>query len=740
MYKVTIISIVLLIIAGSCLLYAEAYSEVETQYEEANTMRFDSLNVRFVGNWPFGPSKAVTCDTSRGLAFCGSGGGVYILQVSVPSNPIKISENIHTKGIVLDLFYNITTKRLYIADGDWGLEIWDINDYTNPVKLGCWCDTSSYVQNVYVSGSYAYIVDGNLRVIDVSIPTNPQEVGNFETPGTAMGVYVSGTYAYIADHSPNSLRVIDVSNPTAPHEVGYCDVFHAMDVYVSGSYAYVANRAGLWIIDVSTPSNPYEVGNIVTPGYADGGHYVSGSYAYVPDGNSGLCIIDVSTPSNPQKIGTYDTPGLAVDVFVFNNYVYVADELSYVPDEATGLKIVDVSIPSNPIEVSHYDTPDFVYNVFIDTNYAYLADRYGGFRIINISTLSEPYEVGFSYTPGNAYGVFASNSYAYVVSGDSGLHVLDISTPSNPQEVGYYNTPGFASNVFVDSLYAYVADNNSGLRVVDISIPSNPQEVGYCDTDNAYDVFVSGSYAYVVDGYGGQLVVIDVSTPSNPVWMGSCSAPFMEYAYDVCVSGQYAYVADPYAIGHGMWVIDISSPTNPFEVAFYSTGAKACGVSVSNSYGYIADFFAGLNVVDVSNPLAPITAGYYYSHLTSSVYASGSYAYVGTYYCGLQIYENLLSGVEGKARGIVSHSGLKILQNPIRGNYIELELCLTQRDNADINLFNVIGQRIRTYSFDRFSAGKHSLKLQTKNLSSGIYFLRLESGLINQTLKVTIVK
>jgi hypothetical protein len=33
----------------------------------------DSLNVRYVGGWPFGLSQAVAVDTTRSLAFVGSG-------------------------------------------------------------------------------------------------------------------------------------------------------------------------------------------------------------------------------------------------------------------------------------------------------------------------------------------------------------------------------------------------------------------------------------------------------------------------------------------------------------------------------------------------------------------------------------------------------------------------------------------------------------------------------------------
>jgi hypothetical protein len=180
---------------------------------------------------------------------------------------------------------------------------------------------------VYVSGNYAYVADwdAGLRVIDVSNPSNPREVGYFVTPGLAWGVYVSGNYAYVADGGAG-LRVIDVSNPSNPREVGYFDTPGlAYGVYVSGNYAYVADGlAGLRVIDVSNPSNPREVGYFDTPGYAFG-VYVSGNYAYVADWDAGLRVIDVSNPSNPREVGYFDTPGLAYGVYVSGNYAYVAD-------------------------------------------------------------------------------------------------------------------------------------------------------------------------------------------------------------------------------------------------------------------------------------------------------------------------------------------------------------------------------------------------------------------------------
>ena len=80
-----------------------------------------------------------------------------------------------------------------------------------------------------VSGSYAYVADDDagLRVIDVSTPASPTEVGFFDTPGNALDVAVSGTYAYVADRDAG-LRVIDVSTPSNPIEVGFLEALEGL--------------------------------------------------------------------------------------------------------------------------------------------------------------------------------------------------------------------------------------------------------------------------------------------------------------------------------------------------------------------------------------------------------------------------------------------------------------------------------------------------------------------------------
>lgn len=250
--------------------------------------QYDSLNVKFIGSWPFGACFSVSFDPSRNLVFLGSGAGVYIYNASNPSNPVKVSEKIHTRGLVKSVFYDLSMQRLYTASGRGSL------------PPGC------------------------LEIWDIHAPSSPSKLGNYWTPGSGNAVYVSSSYVYIADGN-SGLRIIDVSEPSNPFEVAFINTLgNTYDVFISGTYAYVANLDGVHIIDVSDPYNPQFVANCPTR-YAAWDIDLSYPYAYIADGDSGLCVIDVSNPSNPQIVGFYGTPAYAWGIFADDTFAYVAD-------------------------------------------------------------------------------------------------------------------------------------------------------------------------------------------------------------------------------------------------------------------------------------------------------------------------------------------------------------------------------------------------------------------------------
>jgi hypothetical protein len=230
---------------------------------------------------------------------------------------------------------------------------------------------------VAVLGAYAFVTDfgGPLRVINVSDPTAPTQIGSYDTKGNPYGVAVMGRYVYVAATNgvaprETGLHIVDVSNPRVPERDGFQKTTgDAGDIAVAGEYAYVADgTSGLYIINVSNPISPTKTVVYDKPGDAQG-VAVARNYAYVADGASGLRIVDISNPITPTEEISHTTPGVAADVALAEGYVYVADESS-------GLVIfyfapaTTVSIPPDGGEVtSPYDdtTYEFPAGTFTDT-------------------------------------------------------------------------------------------------------------------------------------------------------------------------------------------------------------------------------------------------------------------------------------------------------------------------------------------------------------------------------------
>jgi hypothetical protein len=72
--------------------------------------------------------------------------------------------------------------------------------------------------------------------------------------------------------------------------------------------------------------------------------------------------------------------------------------------------------------------------------------------------------------------------------------------------------------------------------------------------------------------------------------------------------GDYAYVADAFA---GLQIIDLAHPAQPTRLGTYETGGWAQDVEVVDHLAYVADLLTGLHIIDVSSPTNPVAVGRY---------------------------------------------------------------------------------------------------------------------------------
>ncbi len=112
--------------------------------------------------------------------------------------------------------------------------------------------------------------------------------------------------------------------------------------------------------------------------------------------------------------------------------------------------------------------------------------------------------------------------------------------------------------------------------------------------------------------------------------------PFMSITTvrDVMVEGNYAYVV---AEDYGFFILDVSDPMHPVTTGYLVT-EYATDVDVQGGYAYIADLSGGLKVIDVRDPKHPTLLSTLPDSTSAlNVFISGDYAYVSSLNRGLQI-------------------------------------------------------------------------------------------------------
>ena len=538
--------------------------------------------------------------------------GLHVIDVTDPSNLSEVGvwdtavevEDAAVQGIYA-----------YVAAGEAGLYAIDIADPTNPNAVGN-CDTPGHATSVAISGEHAYVADGedgNLRIIRVADPSNPVEIGYYETAGAgAIDLAVDSGYVYLVNGGESDgtdtwggyLRIIDVTTPVSPQQIGFYDTQARADrVEVQGQRAFVTtywagcedqcglSGSNLHIFDVSDPSKPAIEGAYSQTGWIEG-LSVGEQYACITVGPSwerdhrypgSMLVLDIAAPNPPQLA----TSLLSLDEF---SGIVTDDLTAYLntPPFTLGVCAIDVS-ESSDLKLLGYKSLGYSYT----------------------------YEAPVAASENHIY--IAQDGSGYTARGE--LLVLDAMDPGQIRQTGVYSMPWLypkTHGVDVVGQYAYLSvsaasspGSASRLYVLDISGPGDPIAVGFCDAQGyAGDLVALDGHVYVASGIG--LGVFDVENPRQPILVGNMTTTATLRDIAVTEVEQRVYVA---AGDDGLRIIDISDSANPSEIGHYAPPWYVNRVEILGSYIVLASYSGsgsdGIHVVDVSNPACPIAVSSY---------------------------------------------------------------------------------------------------------------------------------
>ena len=77
--------------------------------------------------------------------------------------------------------------------------------------------------------------------------------------------------------------------------------------------------------------------------------------------------------------------------------------------------------------------------------------------------------------------------------------------------------------------------------------------------------------------------------------------------------------------------------------------------------------------------------------------------------------------------------------NPMQGQGT-IEFALPKEQKVTLRVYDILGRNVATLAAGTKEAGRHTVRISSEQLSSGVYFGRLQAGEQTHTLKITVVK
>jgi hypothetical protein len=293
-----------------------------------------------------------------------------------------------------------------------------------------------------------------------------------------------------------------------------------------------------------------------------------------------------------------------------------------------GIEIWNIADSTHPVyrNVIPYGVGDFA---IVDT-FLYFGS-WGTFYAYSIANAASPYELGRCADSG--YVTTATKNVAVLRELDDVLGFIDVSNPAAPHRVGTY--PSYAldadarGSICCAAIYWSTDDDHFRFEVLDISDPANVRRIGSIDSVGGWDIHLSGPFAFV-SGFQTsewEFTIVDVQDSTQPHVVSSCATPSNNYGVWADWTSDRAFVADM----TGLAVVDISNINSPVYDTTLLAADEAQDVWLDGSRAYIADYAAGLRILDVADPAQPTDLGGIDSinSVTQSAVGRDSFAFIG---------------------------------------------------------------------------------------------------------------
>ena len=311
-----------------------------------------------------GSSYGIAVDGTKGVV--GEGGGLRVLDLSQPGNPVRHGKVLLHAGLVRAAV--LKGNLAWVAAQTDKLYVVDVASPDAPIVVGSGSLAGGQAWNVRVVGAYAYVVSsdfttnkGFLTVLKIA-GTSLSKVAEVPLNHWGMGMCFLGKYMPVS--SPDAITLVDMSNPEAP-TVRWADWLvpqgtGVADILARGNILFgVRGADGLSSFDFSDIDAPQALDAIAPPGPFVGAFgsssrvAISGDFAIVTVELAGVAVADISDPEslNWAALAKTDSPA---------NGLALLGSRAIASSEEGGVWDVDVSDPTNPRTLGGYLFPGVI--------------------------------------------------------------------------------------------------------------------------------------------------------------------------------------------------------------------------------------------------------------------------------------------------------------------------------------------------------------------------------------------
>ncbi|MBZ0263544.1 T9SS type A sorting domain-containing protein [bacterium] len=699
--------------------------------------------------------------------------GFYLLDITDPGDRNEIAHVQSDPGSISEV--RIRGNFAYVMDKHSGFRIVDISDQENMIEVGFYEMDFDGI-NFDLLNEYVFIANygEGVYILDISDPTNIEFVSRLNDPElNAQSTFASGNLLYVA--ASLSLIIYDISDIQNIEILSSTPCAAGNYVDVQDEIAYVARYLrGYEIFDVSDPEAPQSLYQTITSGC---GHSINvrDNILFLCDGPDGLKTYEVTDPSSPELLQLYDN-----DIRHISKIQLVGNNAFTVGFPGDGIQVFDISDPADIHTIARHQTNYSCEGVAVRGNLAFVGatDQLLAFDCAGALNWEDDMTVQWIPLQGNYFELI---SLPLTPATDIVEHVfgeideLTIAYRDNgnifiPREINTFE------NMSVKTGYRVYCENQSEANIVgtpldpleEFTITGNrwnwigyplpqptPVEIALEEIAEVVTIVMTDDGRFWLPGQG--INTIGNMQPGEGYMVFSTEDLTFQFAPDLVAGGN----RDEALAEIGCMNSEAFQPTGLPYLVMVNLSEEVKDQNPARIDLFDGDKLVGSSFVHERNSLIPViawegspdhnlpgfTSGNTISaralneegqiigalesaSFSSSIFGEGPYAIIA------------VSAVDNHSELPLEFSLGKAYPNPFNP-VIAVPFTIPVSSDVTLVIYNIVGREIYSKT-SHFEAGRHSFifdaSQQGSAMTSGVYFLRMQSKDNTHTQKIMLLK